>query len=511
MPDSRNHPWEGVHHRHPPPGVGVQDEESPLLLVRHLSLDDGGTTDQGLQGRRRRQQQQQQEQSSVVSLFGWKRRRIRPGTLLVVFGTLLAIGIPLLVWMEPHPHGVVPITRANEYLLTVDEYYDEYQPSNENTQQQDDDDDVITHEPWTASTMALSSSSSKTTTTTTSNSRSSTPIRLWFRTWGNVKTGIPVLFVHGGPGNAIADYHNGNRHFFDEERYFVIEVDQRGTGQSQPSVRADLANAVYYQNDISIDQIASDFEIIRETLGIEQWIVWGGSFGSTIAINYGTRYPERCTALILRGIYLDTIPEVYAVYAREMYQDNPKRLREFDILYNYAVSMEQRHNKNSTLSPNNAEELLRVYHRMIQGGDVKAIWHWYVFENNLMEEDPQYLLNPEEIVDSRLPEAQSVAFFETQLWLRGSFDQPSNLLDRVNSLRQLPIWICQGNRDEVCRPKYAHMFVDAIRNATDDTSTEEPLFLQTRFLDAGHEQTDPVIAQCLLESLEEFQAMNSGQ
>ena len=161
-------------------------------------------------------------------------------------------------------------------------------------------------------------------------------LQLWYRTWGNPTNGIPVLFVHGGPGNAIADYHDGNKRFFSAEQFWVIEIDQRGTGNSEPSVRDDWRNMEYYK-DISIDQICADFELVREALGIDQWLVWGGSFGSTLSINYGTRYPERSLALILRGIYLDTAAEVDAVYSRRTYEKNPKRLAEFEILYDYAV------------------------------------------------------------------------------------------------------------------------------------------------------------------------------
>jgi pimeloyl-ACP methyl ester carboxylesterase len=188
-------------------------------------------------------------------------------------------------------------------------------------------------------------------------------IRIWFRTWGNRDEGIPVLFVHGGPGNAIADYHNENKKFFSDQDYFVVEVDQRGTGNSQPSVRDSWKNMKYYDN-ISIDMIVADFEIVREHLGLDAWMVWGGSFGSTLTINYATRYPERCLALILRGIYLDTAEEVHAVYARETYLNNPKRLAEYDTLFDYAQS----HSPDETLDANNARQLLEVYETLIQSG-----------------------------------------------------------------------------------------------------------------------------------------------
>lgn len=161
-------------------------------------------------------------------------------------------------------------------------------------------------------------------------------LSLWYRTWGNRATGIPVQFVHGGPGNAISDYGHTNANFFRAEKYYVVEVDQRGTGKSQPSVREDCRNSQYY-TDISIDKMSHDFELLREELGFEKWLVFGGSWGSTLSLDYGTRYPERCLGLILRGIYLNTVPEFDEVFSRAPYLKNKKRLREFDTWFEMAA------------------------------------------------------------------------------------------------------------------------------------------------------------------------------
>lgn len=109
--------------------------------------------------------------------------------------------------------------------------------------------------------------------------------------WGNPE-GCPVLFVHGGPGNSVADYDQmagggvgaANARFFDPSIWFVVEVDQRGTGKSQPSVRDDVANMAEYM-DITIAVMSSDFEAVREHLGIERWLVFGGSWGSTLGLS----------------------------------------------------------------------------------------------------------------------------------------------------------------------------------------------------------------------------------
>jgi proline iminopeptidase len=324
--------------------------------------------------------------------------------------------------------------------------------------------------------------------------------QIWFRTWGSrpQEDGIPaLLFVHGGPGQAVADYHDGNKRFFDPSRFFVVEVDQRGTGNSQPSVRDDYRNMRLYQ-DISIDLIAWDYEAVREHLGIEQWVVWGGSYGSTIGLNYCMIYPESCTAMLLRGIYLDTPQELKEVYTQRAFEDDERKRAQFQILYQVAQKDVEKAGESPPLDPNDDRRLLEIYERMITRGDKHAIWTWHTFENNLMEDDPEKQLDPQTIVDSKFEEATSVAFFETRLWLHGTFEKPSNLLRRVDQLAGIPVWICQGWHDNVCPVQNAQHLLDALEEID-----HAPL-LQAYFLDANHEDTDPVMANCLKNITKEF-------
>lgn len=113
-----------------------------------------------------------------------------------------------------------------------------------------------------------------------------------------------------------------------------------------------------------------------------------------------------------------------------------------------------------------------------------------------METDPENLLDPDVINKTVFPEAQSVAFFETRLWLHGSWESPSNLLSRIDELTGFPTWICQGQFDEVCPPKYAQKLADALQ--------EVGAVFTFRSIPSGHEQTDPVMAKCLARSLQEF-------
>jgi proline iminopeptidase len=307
----------------------------------------------------------------------------------------------------------------------------------------------------------------------------------------------------------VADYKNGNKRFFDATKLFVVEVDQRGTGNSQPSIRDDAANMKYY-TDVSIDLIANDYEAVRQHLGIGSWVVWGGSYGSTIALNYCMRYPESCVALLLRGIYLDTEKELAEVYSRRAFEDDERKLEQFDMLYDLAreeveKSTRAEDSKPQPLDPNDDRRLLEVYEQMILRGYKRAMWMWHVFENNLMEDDPELQIDPNHIMEEKFPEAQSLAFFETRLWLHGTFEAPSNLLERVNRLDQIPIWICQGIYDNVCPVQNAWNLVRALKGVHHrHPRSHDPGFLQAYFLDANHEDTDPVMERCLKKIMNEF-------
>jgi pimeloyl-ACP methyl ester carboxylesterase len=149
------------------------------------------------------------------------------------------------------------------------------------------------------------------------------------------------------------------------------------------------------------------------------------------------------------------------------------------------------------LDPNDSERFFRIYGEMILNCDLPAIWRHFVFENNLMEEDPANLFDPYTINFEALPEAMSIAFFENRLFLRGTFDDPIDLLRRVDRLKSVNTWVCQGELDEVCPPEYARKLVDALKEAG--------VHVRAKFLpNAGHEASDPVMGECLKQQVAEF-------
>jgi pimeloyl-ACP methyl ester carboxylesterase len=198
-----------------------------------------------------------------------------------------------------------------------------------------------------------------------------------------------------------------------------------------------------------------------------------------------------------RGVYLDTEPEMDEVYSQKAFLGDPKKLADFRQLYEYAdkhASTDQSHG----LDPDDSYAITKAYEQMIARGDEMAMWQWYVFENNLMEEDPQNLLDPNKIVETKMAEAQSTAFFETRFWIHETWEIPSNFFGRVDRLTNIPIWICQGLRDKVCPPQNAHHLVESMRSTTRSAPIHD------RFIESGHEDTDPVMEECLVESMDEF-------
>jgi len=110
--------------------------------------------------------------------------------------------------------------------------------------------------------------------------------------------GVPVVFLHGGPG---AGANAAHRRFFDPETYRIVIFDQRGAGRSKPFSEI---------TDNTTDHLVEDIETLRRHLGIEGWLIFGGSWGSTLALAYGIKHPERCTGFILRGIFLGSMQEL---------------------------------------------------------------------------------------------------------------------------------------------------------------------------------------------------------
>jgi proline iminopeptidase len=235
--------------------------------------------------------------------------------------------------------------------------------------------------------------------------------------------GIPVVFLHGGPGGGSAPFH---RRFFDPSVYRIVVFDQRGCGQSTP--HAELT-------DNTTSALVADLEVIRNQLSIERWLVFGGSWGSTLALVYAETYPERVLGLVLRGIFLCRPQDV-----SWFYQDGAGRLfPEFWEDYLRPIPHEER------------SDMVRAYYRRLTGTDelarMAAAKAWSVWEGRTST-----LMHDSTLVDTFADphKALSMARIECHYFVNNSFLAPNQILRDAHRLAGLPGYIIHGRYDVVC-------------------------------------------------------------
>jgi proline iminopeptidase len=247
--------------------------------------------------------------------------------------------------------------------------------------------------------------------------------RVYYEQCGN-PAGRPALFVHGGPG-AGGDVNA--RRFFDATGYRIVTFDQRGAGRSRPHASLE-ANTTWH--------LVADIERLRQRLGIDRWLVFGGSWGSTLALAYSQAHPRSVAGLVLRGIFL-------------------LRKRELDWFYQSGADSVFPDQWRQFLAPIPEEErgdLLTAYHRRLIGDDrtkqIEAARAWSVWEGATSSLWP----NPQRAAQFGASEfALALARIETHYFVnRGFFDQENQLLDGVGAIRHIPAVIVQGRYDVVC-------------------------------------------------------------
>ena len=246
---------------------------------------------------------------------------------------------------------------------------------------------------------------------------------LYYEECGNPQ-GKPVVFLHGGPGAGI---NAAARRFFDPSIYRIILFEQRGAGKSRPHASTE---------DNTTWRLVEDIETLRTFMGVERWQVFGGSWGSTLALAYAQQHPERVTELVLRGIFLLRPKEIQWFYqqgASFVFPDHwenflapvPEAERD-DIVASYA----------RLLSSRNQDELLRA---------ARAWSLWEGVTSNLEMADAgvtQFAADEFALALARL----EVHYFVNN----GFFDDPDNLLRNIDTIRDIPTIIVQGRYDLVC-------------------------------------------------------------
>lgn len=279
-------------------------------------------------------------------------------------------------------------------------------------------------------------------------------------------SGIPVVFIHGGPGAGCEPYH---RRFFDPKRYRIILFDQRGCGRSTPhaSLEANTTQA-----------LVADMEAIREHLKIDKWLLFGGSWGSTLGLVYAETHPERALGLIARGIFLCRPHEI-----QWFYQQGANRLFP-DYWQDYLAP----------IAATERDDLLTAYHRRLTGEDemarMAAAKAWSLWEGRTAT------LRPSESVINHFGDpftALSLARIECHYFMNGSFLEPNQILRDAHRLQGVPGVIVHGRYDAICPVENAWQLAQAWSGA------------KLKIIpDAGHAASEPGIINALVGATDDF-------
>ena len=292
--------------------------------------------------------------------------------------------------------------------------------------------------------------------------------RLHLETCGTAQ-GLPVVFLHGGPGSGCEPWH---RRFFDPAAYRIVLFDQRGCGRSRPHASLE---------DNTTAHLVSDMERIREHLGIERWVVFGGSWGSTLALAYAEAHPERVLGLVLRGIFLCRPRDIHWFY-----QEGAGRLFP-DYWEDYLAPIPE----------SERDEMVSAYHRRLTGEDevarMAAAKAWSEWEGRTAT----LLPNPGVVDHFRDPHvALSLARIECHYFMNQSFLEPNQLLRDAHRLADIPGTIVHGRYDVVCPLDQAHALHRAWPRAKLEITP-----------DAGHSAGEPGIVDALVRATDELAAM----
>lgn len=291
---------------------------------------------------------------------------------------------------------------------------------------------------------------------------------IYYEVCGN-PAGKPAIVCHGGPGGGITP---SMRRYFDPAKYRIVLFDQRGCGRSTPY--AELRENTTWD-------LVADMEKLRRRLDIERWLVFGGSWGSTLALAYAESHPERVSELVLRGIFTLRRAEL-----RWFYQEGASWLFP-DAWQSYLAPIPE----------SERDDLIGAYHRRLTGADEtekrRAARAWSAWEGGTVS-----LLPSQERIESFSADAFAIAFarIECHYFVNGGFfDRDDQLIANVDRIRHIPAVIVQGRYD-VCTP---------MKTAWDLHRAWPEADFQL-IPDAGHAASEPGIIDALIRANNRFAA-----
>ena len=317
--------------------------------------------------------------------------------------------------------------------------------------------------------------------------------QMYWETSGN-PDGQPVIFVHGGPG---AGSHSHHRRYFSPKHYRIIVFDQRGAGRSTP-----LGGLI----DNTTGHLVADMEALRDHLGVERWVLFGGSWGSTLALAYGEAHPKHCLGFILRGIFLCRKSEIdWFLYGMGgIFPEAWRRFSEF-------LPVEER------------GDLLAAYHRRLVDPDASvhmpAARSWSAYEGacSSLRHTPPSEAAPDEKPKSE-PKAETgiksggdvmafgISRIEAHYFVNDMFTPENALLENIGQLAGIPAVIIQGRYDMGCP---IHTADELVRAWTAEASAISPTCVPEYHIipDAGHAASEPGTRAALMAATEQFKAL----
>jgi len=298
------------------------------------------------------------------------------------------------------------------------------------------------------------------------------PHELFVEESGN-PDGIPVLVVHGGPGGGCEDYH---RRFFDAERYRIILMDQRGAGRSRP-----LAEFVGNTTQNLVD----DMETVRTFLGVDRWILFGGSWGATLSLVYSQSHPDRVLGLVLRGIFLCRPRDIHWFYQEGASRVFPDYWRDFL----------------APIPEGERGDLVAAYYRRLTSSNeleqIQAAKAWSIWEGRCATLHP----NPRVVEHFGHPHvAIALARIECHYFMNNAFLEDDQIVRDAALLKDIPGIIVHGRYDMVCPLDNALALSQAWPEAG------------LRIIrDAGHSASEPAIIDALMRGVDEVAAQLEGR
>jgi len=285
--------------------------------------------------------------------------------------------------------------------------------------------------------------------------------RVFVEQCGNPQ-GVPVLVLHGGPGGGCSP---AMRRYFDPEHYRVVLFDQRGCGRSRPHASVE-ANTTW--------DLIGDIELIRQVLGIERFILFGGSWGATLALIYAISHPTRVSALVLRGVFLLTQSELDWFYGGGAGAFYPELWARFL----------------APIPEAERADLLGAYHRRLFSGNLaeetRVARVWTAWENALasVQGDGAMGEGPAEY-------ARAFARLENHYFVNGGFLEGDGwILQNLATVAHLPMTIVQGRFDMICPPTSAWKLAQGLPHAR--------LHMVPM---AGHALSEPGISEALVQAM----------